>query len=269
VSELLVAFLRHADAYYRHPVGTPTSEAGNLRDPVCHLTELYGHGPAAEFGPLALKAVRQAMIEAGQCRPVVNQAVGRIKRVLKWAAGEELIPLVVYHRLTALAGLTEGRSAAREPEPVGPVAVADVEATLPFLNRLLAAMVRVQVLTGMRPGELCRHTPDAPDTSGDVWGYRPLRHKTSYRGEPQVVHIGPPAQSVLTTFLGGDPSAAVFSPRAARVERVVRHSANTRPAGAGTRAGHMISEPVSSPAESNEGPRLILAPTPGSVNRRS
>jgi hypothetical protein len=30
-----------------------------------------------------------------------------------------------------------------------------VEDTLPFLNRHLAAVVRLQLLTGMRPAELC------------------------------------------------------------------------------------------------------------------
>ena len=65
VSELIAAFWDHANAYYRHPDGTPTKEISCYRDALRPLRRLYGHSVAAEFGPLALKAVRQAMIDAG------------------------------------------------------------------------------------------------------------------------------------------------------------------------------------------------------------
>lgn len=37
VNELLLTFVRHADDYFRHPDGTPTSEAQNVRDALRHL----------------------------------------------------------------------------------------------------------------------------------------------------------------------------------------------------------------------------------------
>ena len=46
---------------------------------------------AAEFGPLALKAVRGELIKSGLCRSEVNKRVGRIVRAFKWAVGEELV----------------------------------------------------------------------------------------------------------------------------------------------------------------------------------
>ena len=42
----------------------------------------------------------------------------------------------------------------RETEPVKPVADRDVDAILPFLSPQTRAMVEVQRLTGMRPGEV-------------------------------------------------------------------------------------------------------------------
>jgi len=36
------------------------------------VKDLFGDAPASEFGPLALKAVREAMIETGLSRGVVN-----------------------------------------------------------------------------------------------------------------------------------------------------------------------------------------------------
>ena len=40
---------------------------------------------AANFGPLAMKAVRQKFVNAGWSRKTINQRVGRVRRVFKWA----------------------------------------------------------------------------------------------------------------------------------------------------------------------------------------
>jgi len=61
---------------------------------------------------LALKAVRQVMVQAGHCRNHVNKNVSRIKRMFKWAAEEELIPGSVAQSRWAVAGLRKGRSEA-------------------------------------------------------------------------------------------------------------------------------------------------------------
>src|SRR3954453_21881814 len=63
VSELMVGYFRHVDSYYVKD-GEPTSEAGLLRLSLRVLKKLYGDTPAREFGPLALKAVRQAYIDS-------------------------------------------------------------------------------------------------------------------------------------------------------------------------------------------------------------
>src|SRR3954470_22889225 len=55
INELLVAYLAFADGYYVKD-GKPTVEPSNLRLSVRPLRKLYGHTPAREFGPKALKA---------------------------------------------------------------------------------------------------------------------------------------------------------------------------------------------------------------------
>ncbi len=114
VAELLVGFFAHAEKHYRHKDGTPTSELHNYKVSLRPLREMYDHTPAQEFGPRALKAVRQWMIDRGWCRTQINARVGRIRRVFKWGASEELIPVAVYQSLATLAGLQAGRSAAVE-----------------------------------------------------------------------------------------------------------------------------------------------------------
>jgi hypothetical protein len=63
---------------------------------------LYGHTLANAFGPRTLKALREKMIAAGWCRKLVNQRVGRVRRVIRWAASEQLVPVALYQALALL-----------------------------------------------------------------------------------------------------------------------------------------------------------------------
>ncbi len=113
------------------------------------------------------------MIDAGLCRGVVNQRVGRIVRMFKWGVSEEMAPESAWRSLTTVRGLERGRTEARETEPVKPVADAVVEATLPFVLPPVRAMIRLQRLTGARPGEVCAMRACDIDMTGAVWLYRP------------------------------------------------------------------------------------------------
>jgi hypothetical protein len=106
VAGLILAFWeRHAERHYRHPDGSPTGELDNYRDSLRPLRRLYGLTPAGAFGPLALKAVRGAMIEAGLARTTINQRIGRIVRQFKWAVENELVAPSVHQAIKAVAGL--------------------------------------------------------------------------------------------------------------------------------------------------------------------
>ena len=169
VVEVIAAFWRHAQTYYRKPDGTPTSELKNLRDALRPLKRLYGAAPAASFGPVALRALREEMIKLGWCRTNINRQVNRIRHVFKWAAGRELIPSTVYHALQAVEGLKAGRSAARESDAVVAVPDDHALAVLPFLSAQVKAMAELQLLTGEFGGSyqlLLR--PRASDFGGTV-----------------------------------------------------------------------------------------------------
>jgi integrase len=228
VNEMLLAYLRHVDRYYVHPDGTPTGEGVCIRSSLKPVRTLYGHTPAMEFGPLALKAVRRSMIDADLARTVVNARVNRVRRAFKWAASEELIPFTAYQSLTTVRGLGAGRGEARETEPVKPVDPAEVERILPFLPPAPAAMVRLQMLTGMRPGEIVRLKRSDVDRSGPVWTYTPKAHKTAYRGRTRTVFMGPKAQAVLAPWLAKAGDGPVFSPERERDERYARLRAARR-----------------------------------------
>ncbi len=90
-NELILVFYRWAEQHYRRPDGTTTSEIADYKKSLKVLRKLYGTSAAHEFGPLRLKGVRQRMIDANLSRGVINQRVGRIVRMFKWAVGEEII----------------------------------------------------------------------------------------------------------------------------------------------------------------------------------
>jgi integrase len=198
---LILAFWKYAEKHYRHPDNAPTSELRDYRYSLRALRKLYGESAAESFSPLKLKAVRQSMIDANLSRGVINQRVGRSVRLFKWAVSEELVPETVYRALATVPGLQRRRSEARETAPVTPVPARDVEGVLPHVMPPVAAMIRLQLLTGMRPGEVCQMRACDLDTSGEVWLYRPASHKTQHRGKARVVALGPCAQGVLLPFL--------------------------------------------------------------------
>ena len=241
VAELLAAFWDHAEVYYRDGDGKPTNELRNLRDAMGPLRRLYGRTAAAQFGPLALKAVRQAMIEAGLCRTSINRRVNRLKHIFKWGVENELIPASIYHGLQALAGLRAGRSEARESAPVRPVPDALVEAVLACASRQVGAMIRLQRLTGMRPGEVCSMRGIDLDTTGKLWLYRPARHKTAYLGHERMIFLGPRAQEIIRPFLKPDLTAHLFCPaEVERERRQIQHARRRTPLSCGNIPGSNV-----------------------------
>ena len=207
-----MVYLDHAERHYRDSDGNPTDETRHVKAVCRYVRELYGETCAAEFGPLALKAVRQKFVEQRWCRKTVNARVERVGRIFKWAVAEELVPPAVYQALAAVAGLQRGRTAAPDAEPIGPVDDAVVDATLPHLNRYVRGLIELQRLTGCRPGEACQIRRCDIDMSGAVWLYKPARHKTAWRGKTRTIAIGPKAQALLRGFFTPNVSDYLFSP---------------------------------------------------------
>ena len=215
VAELAQRYWQFAKGYYRKD-GQPTGHVQAIRQALRPLRETYAFTLAADFGPLALRAVQQKLVGAGNARSYVNHLCAIVKRAFKWAVSQELLPEPVYRALATVPGLKQGRTEAREPERVPPVVESVVEATLPHLPPAVADMVRIQRLTGCRPGEVCAMRPCDLDRSGDVWIYRPASHKTQHHGRERLIFIGPKAQAILLPYLLRDAESYCFSPRESR-----------------------------------------------------
>ena len=215
INELILAYWRFAKGYYQKH-GRQTGEAYNIRVALRPLRRLYGSTAANSFGPDALELVRQSMIDSGLSRNVINDRVGRIKRMFSWALQKKLVPDGTYHALKSVKGLQWGRFGVRETNPVKPVPDEHVAAVLPKVNPVVRAMVQVQELAGMRPQDIRNMRTCDLDMAGDVWVYKPWTHKTEHRGHTRRVAIGPKAQAILRPFLKPDnPTAYMFSPKEA------------------------------------------------------
>src|SRR5262249_9354963 len=89
VAELAAAYKRHAEAYYD---STTTGEYPAVVSALKTLVELYGAASVRDFGPIALKTVRDKWIAASKVRKQINANVRRIVRCFKWGAEGELLP---------------------------------------------------------------------------------------------------------------------------------------------------------------------------------
>jgi len=224
------------------------------------LVALCGHEPAVDFTPAKLRMVRQALIDGSApvaalrkscCRLTANRYTAAIVRMFGWAESEQHIPVGVTSALERVESLRPGEGGARESVAVPPVKLEHVEAIRPYLSRHIAAMVDLQLATGMRSGELVIMRAIDIDMTGDVWVYSPPQHKTSHRGQRREIYIGERGKDILSGFLQPNLHAYIFSPADATAELLARrHDLRKTPAGQGNEMGTNRAEsPLKQPGD--------------------
>lgn len=207
--------------------------AENVRSALRRFREHFGRQPASAIGPAALRSWRGAVSQAiSPGAAAYGTAV--ILAMYRWAVANELVPVEVYQRLKTIEPLRRGPK-----RRVGPAPADAVAAVRGCVSAQVRAMIDLQLLTGMRPGEVCAIRPCDLDMSGPVWLYRPAEHKTAHHGHERVVYLGPQAQAVLRPFLAGRATTAYcFSPAEALAAwRAARHAARRTPLSCGNRPG--------------------------------
>ncbi|QDV73636.1 tyrosine-type recombinase/integrase [Botrimarina mediterranea] len=219
LNELILVFVDHARRYYRKN-GKVTREAEMIEEVLGLLRKRYGRLAAERFGPVLLKELREAMIsDLDWSRKHLNKQVSRLVRMFKWGVENELLAPDIHAALNAVPGLKKGRSDARETTGVCCVDDAVVAKTVKCLPEVIADMVRLQRLTGSRPGEVCAVRPGDIDRTGQVWVYTPLAHKTDHHELCRVVMIGPQAQKLLAPYLLRAEDAYCFTPSESEKKR--------------------------------------------------
>lgn len=175
-----------------------------IRSAMRHALELFGDTPAAEFGPMKLRIVREAMIAAGWTRRYINHSVNRLRGVFRFAASWEMILISVPEALKTLKGLTGGESTARVNEPRSAVPQADIQRVRAKVKPMDRDLMDLMLLTGCRSGELFLLTTALIDRRGDVWRVDLVKHKTAHRGKRRFILFNADAQAILLKYLRDD-----------------------------------------------------------------
>lgn len=194
------------------------------------LSALFGNTWAGEFNVQKLKLVRQAVrkpkpdwwkaipgyldpLPSGQKRRepkqwgvfYSNNAMQNIIGFFAWLESEGFVPEGKTEHLKTIKPLK-----GELPYEAQTVADEDVEIVCRYTSPQVAAMIRLQRITAMRPGELVRMRPCDIDASGDVWIYTPRdpvtgrqAHKTARRGHSRQIPLCTRCQAIMEPFLTG------------------------------------------------------------------
>jgi integrase len=143
----------------------------------------------------------------GYCQKLVQF----IRAVFYWGARKKLVSAALAYELKLVPPLKHGTtrgSINRQDVPR-----ADVEKALPFFPLVIADMVRLQLLTGMRPSEVCGMTPGEINKTlfADRWLYEPAKHKNAWRGKKRTILLGQAAKDIIERNNGSDVHKPVFA----------------------------------------------------------
>ena len=130
---------------------------------VCVAIAAFTSAPAMRTAPLTCSAPRPPVLRPKTSYPRLPRTIEgpssafasawtttRLPTIFRWGVENELVPPGVYQALQAVRGLQQGRTEARESEPVAPVPPAHIEAVRPFVSRQVWALIQLQLATAAR-----------------------------------------------------------------------------------------------------------------------
>ena len=267
IAGVVKTYLIYADEFFRKIDGTPTVYPIEIRITMHPLVEYCGGLPVEEFGPRKLKEFRGYMAglmreKKGEMvkrytRHTINKRINCIKTMFKWAVAEEMVHAGAYHALQAVRALKPGQFDLVDNPPVEPVEKEHMEAVLPFTTMVIADMIQLQFLTGMRSIELTGMRPCdiEKDNKAGVWWYhvpqifnKNARHGNKHK---RMVPIGPKAQKLLTKYLLRNTESFCFSPKESQQQRLAAlHQERKTPISYGNRPGtNRKSNPIRMPGD--------------------
>ena len=217
VNELCDKYIEWALTYYRKSDGTPTTMVAVVRCDLREFRDLFGRKFVADLEHADMIELRETAIGRDLSRESVNKRLSTVKRMMAWALEENLIYAQTKAELTQIGLLKKGRSKARDGKVVTAARADEVEAVATSVVPSLGDMIRVQMLTGMRPEEICSMRWEDIERRDEIWVYRPQHHKNEWRDHPRVIVIGPRAQHLISLREGE--GEYVFSPKVAQTER--------------------------------------------------
>lgn len=208
--------------------GTHTTERAIVAKAVAEFCAMHGDAIVSTLDAAAVLAWRDKLAtrredtddERALSRRGINRKVQTIKRALRWLRDRKVIAREQWLDIDDVAPLRRGelgdeRDRKRAKRAVSPE---DIERVAAAAGPIVGAMLRLQAVTGMRPGEACGMRWSDVDRNGPVvdgvrcWLYRVQNGKTAHHGHETSYVLGPTAQRVLEP-LRAVGNAHVFRPQ--------------------------------------------------------
>ena len=182
------------------------------------LDPLYGDKPANEFKTLDLHHLRAALIKSERfCRKQINDYTRRINTVFTWGVEMGKVNATVALALKTVKSLKANHPGTYENPVREHVADETIRKTLPHLSPTLAAMVKLQRLTGLRGSEICKMTIGGINEKWEYWFTHKTIDKTKHK---RLIVFNPAEQEIIKPYMENrEPADFVFSPQIAIRER--------------------------------------------------
>jgi len=200
VAELAAEFKAWADKTYQKD-GVRGASAVIIEIVMRMLGDMFGDLPASSFAVRHFIEARESLMHRRCARTTINYRMQRVKMLFNWASIRQLVDDEVTARIARIRPLKRGEFGVREPKPTTPANDSDVEKVKKVVPAIIATAIEFQRRTGCRAGEMLSLRPRDVDTSGDVWLFRPHKHKTEAYGVERIIPIGRLAQTAIAPLL--------------------------------------------------------------------
>ena len=203
--ELVEAYLTKR----RRPVGK--SDKGNIKKAFAFLAELFPDADTATFDGEALEDFQCFLIRKKNlkgepyCRKYLNKLIGFVRDVFKWGATKKLVSYARANELKLVPAIQYGEALHENPDREAASPEAIIATIRHTKEQQIIDMVILQVLTGMRSGELCNSKAgEIKRKPGmDVWLFEPYHHKNKWKGKKRSIALGTEEQTILEKYLRG------------------------------------------------------------------
>ncbi|NBW15523.1 MAG: hypothetical protein EBR82_46810 [Caulobacteraceae bacterium] len=222
VADLVDAWLSECKVRCRK-FGRLTSSWHTQRQAMKGAMEILGERRLDALQVYDFEAVQRYFISLKLTTETINKYFAVIGQALRFGVPRGYGTLEIVARYGAVRSLRVGQGEGAEREPVVSVDGARLNAVLSYLESCeqgerggtLARMIRLQISSGLRPGEVCALRWDWIHTDLGTWRcIVPDRvNKTAHRGKKRVVLFGPNSRAILLGQQGqgqGNSSGVVF-----------------------------------------------------------
>lgn len=133
----------------------------------------------------------------------IRALLSSIRQAWKWLALRDLVTAESCGKVTL--AVQSIKIPAQVIPPAVPVTAEQFQKTMAECDLVTRDMATIQLLTGMRTGELLRLSAAEIDRTKSVWVYTPKQHKNAWRGKGRRIYLDSECQRILEPYLDASP----------------------------------------------------------------